>query len=205
VDTLRARGYHSVFAPRKRDYDLTWMDGIEKMFADARPEVLFHLAAVVGEIGANRLNPGSFLYENVIIGIQLSGIQLSGIQLSGIQLSGIQLSEAARLHQVDKALEAKEAGVQEPVGGGDGSPTREFLPGISSMGMELIARLCGFAGRLVWDTTQPNGQRRRGPRSVLASGRKPRWRPDCSRRSTGAKKPQVNRRNRRGEGFSAPS
>ena len=190
VDTLRARGYHSVFAPRKRDYDLTWMDGIEKMFADARPEVLFHLAAVVGEIGANRLNPGSFLYENVIIGIQLSGIQLS---------------EAARLHQVDKALEAKEAGVQEPVGGGDGSPTREFLPGISSMGMELIARLCGFAGRLVWDTTQPNGQRRRGPRSVLASGRKPRWRPDCSRRSTGAKKPQVNRRNRRGEGFSAPS
>ena len=173
VDTLRARGYHSVFAPRKRDYDLTWMDGIEKMFADARPEVLFHLAAVVGEIGANRLNPGSFLYENVIIGIQLSGIQLS---------------EAARLHQVDKALEAKEAGVQEPVGGGDGSPTREFLPGISSMGMALIARLCGFAGRLVWDTTQPNGQRRRGPRSVLASGRKPRWRPDCSRRSTGAKK-----------------
>ncbi|MCX6587138.1 MAG: NAD-dependent epimerase/dehydratase family protein [Acidobacteria bacterium] len=76
VDTLRARGYHSVFAPRKRDYDLTWMDGIEKMFADARPEVLSHLAAVVGEIGANRLNPGSFLYENVIIGIQLSGIQL---------------------------------------------------------------------------------------------------------------------------------
>ena len=76
MDTLRARGYHSVFAPRKRDYDLTWMDGIEKMFADARPEVLFHLAAVVGEIGANRLNPGSFLYENVIIGIQLSGIQL---------------------------------------------------------------------------------------------------------------------------------
>lgn len=71
VDTLRVRGYHSVFAPRKRDYDLTWMDGIEKMFTDARPEVLFHLAAVVGEIGANRLNPGSFLYENVIIGTQL--------------------------------------------------------------------------------------------------------------------------------------
>jgi len=40
------------------------MDGIEKMCPDARPEVLFHLAAVVGGNGANRLNPGSFFYEN---------------------------------------------------------------------------------------------------------------------------------------------
>ena len=53
VDSLKARGCESVFVPRKRDYDLTRMDGIEKMFADAQPEVIFHLAAVVGGIGAH--------------------------------------------------------------------------------------------------------------------------------------------------------
>ena len=84
VDSLKARGCESVFVPRKRDYDLTRMDGIEKMFADAQPEVIFHLAAVVGGIGANRINPGSFFYENAIMGIQLI--------------------EAARMHKVEKTL-----------------------------------------------------------------------------------------------------
>jgi GDP-L-fucose synthase len=71
VDELRRRGCQSVFVPRRKDYDLTTAAGIERLFADARPEVLFHLAAVVGGIGANRHNPGRFFYENAIMGIQL--------------------------------------------------------------------------------------------------------------------------------------
>ncbi|HLG95900.1 MAG TPA: GDP-L-fucose synthase [Bryobacteraceae bacterium] len=71
VEELQRRGYHDIFVPRKRDYDLTTTSGIEKLFSDARPEVLFHLAAVVGGIGANRHNPGRFFYDNAIMGIQL--------------------------------------------------------------------------------------------------------------------------------------
>jgi GDP-L-fucose synthase len=71
VNALRERGCRNVFVPRRRDYDLTTTDGIERLFGDARPEVLIHLAAVVGGIGANRRNPGSFFYHNAIMGIQL--------------------------------------------------------------------------------------------------------------------------------------
>ncbi len=71
VDALRARGCSEIFVPRRRDYDLTTTTGIERLFADARPQVIFHLAAVVGGIGANRDNPGKFFYENAIMGIQL--------------------------------------------------------------------------------------------------------------------------------------
>ena len=71
VEELQRRGYHNVFVARRRDYDLTTTTGVEKLLADAKPEVLFHLAAVVGGIGANRENPGRFFYENAIMGIQL--------------------------------------------------------------------------------------------------------------------------------------
>ena len=256
VDALKARGCESVFVPRKRDYDLTRMEGIEKMFADAQPEVLFHLAAVVGGIGANRINPGSFFYENAIMGIQLiEAARLHQVEKTlvagsicaypkftpvpfkeddlwngypeetnapyGIAKKALLVQGQAYRQQyglnsifvmpvnlygprdnfdlqsshvipalIRKALEAKEAGVEELVGWGDGSPTREFLyvedaaeglitamerydgdePVNLGSGfeisikdlMELIARLCGFEGRLVWDATQPNGQPRRG-------------------------------------------
>jgi GDP-L-fucose synthase len=71
VETLRARGCQPIFVPRRKDYDLTTVEGVRRMFEDGRPEVLFHLAAVVGGIGANRENPGRFFYENAIMGIQL--------------------------------------------------------------------------------------------------------------------------------------
>ena len=71
VNTLRQRGCNHVVVPRKRDFDLTTTVGIERMLAGTRPEILFHLAAVVGGIGANRNNPGRFFYENAIMGIQL--------------------------------------------------------------------------------------------------------------------------------------
>lgn len=71
VEVLRRRGCTQIFVPRQRDYDLTSEDGVKRMFEIARPEVLFHLAAVVGGIGANRQNPGTFFYKNAIMGIQL--------------------------------------------------------------------------------------------------------------------------------------
>ena len=71
VEALRARGCKQIFVPRQRDYDLTTADGASRMFADARPDVLFHLAAVVGGIGANEINPGSFFYANAMMGIQV--------------------------------------------------------------------------------------------------------------------------------------
>jgi len=255
VDALKARGCESVFVPRKRDYDLTRMDGIEKMFADAQPEVLFHLAAVVGGIGANRINPGSFFYENAIMGIQLiEAARIHKVEKTliagsicaypkftpvpfkeedlwngypeetnapyGVAKKALLVQSQAYRQQyglnsifvmpvnlygprdnfdlqsshvipalIRKALEAKEAGVNELIGWGDGSPTREFLyvedaaeglitAAISYDGEEpvnlgsgyeisikdlmgLVARLCGFEGKIAWDTAQPNGQPRR--------------------------------------------
>jgi GDP-L-fucose synthase len=71
VRQLQAKGYNKVFVPRIEDYDLTRMDALETLFEAQRPEVVIHLAATVGGIGANRANPGRFFYENAIMGIQL--------------------------------------------------------------------------------------------------------------------------------------
>jgi GDP-L-fucose synthase len=71
VNHLRTLGCKNIFVPRRHEYDLTQPGDIEDFFAQARPEVLFHLAAVVGGIGANRENPGRFFYENAVMGIQL--------------------------------------------------------------------------------------------------------------------------------------
>ena len=255
VDSLKARGCESVFVPRKRDYDLTRMDGIEKMFADAQPEVIFHLAAVVGGIGANRINPGSFFYENAIMGIQLiEAARMHKVEKTliagsicaypkftpvpfkeedlwngypeetnapyGVAKKALLVQSQAYRQQyglnsifvmpvnlygpgdnfdlqsshvisalIRKALEGKEAGSDELVGWGDGSPTREFLyvedaaEGLIAAAasydgeepvnlgsgyeisikdlMKMVARLSGFECRIVWDTAQPNGQPRR--------------------------------------------
>ncbi len=58
VKHLQTLGCRDIFIPRRHKYDLTQARGIEDFFAHARPEVLFHLAAVVGGIGANSENPG---------------------------------------------------------------------------------------------------------------------------------------------------
>jgi GDP-L-fucose synthase len=59
------------FVPCIEDYDLTRVDDVERLFVEQRPEVVIHLAAVVGGIGANRANPGRFFYDNAVMGIQL--------------------------------------------------------------------------------------------------------------------------------------
>jgi GDP-L-fucose synthase len=71
VEALRRRGCSGIVVPRSREYDLTDAVAIDALMRRERPEVIFHLAAVVGGIGANRDNPGKFFYENAIMGIQL--------------------------------------------------------------------------------------------------------------------------------------
>jgi GDP-L-fucose synthase len=67
VDRLQADG-HDVFAARRADYDLTREEDATRLFDDARPELVFHLAAEVGGIGANRANPGRYWYANTVMG-----------------------------------------------------------------------------------------------------------------------------------------
>src|SRR5439155_10988602 len=64
-------GYRDVFVPRSKDYDLREQQPIMRLYKETRPQIVIHLAAVVGGIGANRANPGRFFYDNAIMGIQL--------------------------------------------------------------------------------------------------------------------------------------
>jgi GDP-L-fucose synthase len=74
VDKLRQRGAHEVFAPTRQQYDLRVGEAVQQMYADLRPHIVIHLAAVVGGIGANRERPGEFFYDNLIMGAQLMEI-----------------------------------------------------------------------------------------------------------------------------------
>jgi GDP-L-fucose synthase len=67
VEKLQGDGAE-VFVARRRDYDLTREPDAERLFADAEPELVFHLAAEVGGIGANRANPGRYWYANLMMG-----------------------------------------------------------------------------------------------------------------------------------------
>jgi GDP-L-fucose synthase len=71
VNKLRARGYENIVVPRSNNYDLRHQEAIVRLHRDVKPQVVIHLAAVVGGIGANRANPGRFFYENAIMGIQM--------------------------------------------------------------------------------------------------------------------------------------
>ncbi|TLM71234.1 MAG: GDP-L-fucose synthase [Actinobacteria bacterium] len=71
VSQIREAGAAEVFAVRSAEYDLRTHEAIVRMLADMRPDVVIHLAAVVGGIGANMANAGRFYYDNAIMGIQL--------------------------------------------------------------------------------------------------------------------------------------
>jgi GDP-L-fucose synthase len=255
IEELQRRGCHDIFVPRRKDYDLTTTPAVERLFADYRPEVLFHLAAVVGGIGANRRSPGRFFYDNAIMGIQLveyarrhgvgktivagttcsypkftpvpfreealwdgypeetnapygiakkavlvqcqayraqygmNAIYLLPVNLYGPRDNFDPESSHVIPALIRKCVEAKEAGEREIVCWGDGSATRAFLYAPDAAeGLVLaaerydgadpvnlgtheevsirdlvttIARLCDYDGKIVWDTTQPNGQPRR--------------------------------------------
>ena len=80
VRRLEEAGVRDVFVPRSREYDLRRPADIERALADGRPDVVIHLAAVVGGIGANRENPGRFFHDNAIMGIGLmEAARLAGV------------------------------------------------------------------------------------------------------------------------------
>lgn len=84
MEELRARKVGELFVPRKKDYDLVEGGACRRLIEDARPDLVLHLAAVVGGIGANRAHPGTYFYENLMMGVQLV--------------------EQCRLHQVRKLV-----------------------------------------------------------------------------------------------------
>jgi GDP-L-fucose synthase len=83
VERLQREGIDPIVA-RRRDYDLTHWDHTERLFADAKPDLVVHLAAEVGGIGANRANPGRYWYANLMMGAHVL--------------------EQCRLHGVDKLV-----------------------------------------------------------------------------------------------------
>jgi len=71
VEQLRSLGYTKLFVPRRSQYDLTHEAEVERLYADHKPDVVIHLAAEVGGIGANRDNPGRFFFANMAMGLHL--------------------------------------------------------------------------------------------------------------------------------------
>jgi GDP-L-fucose synthase len=80
VAALGTRGC-TVLVPRRAQYDLTHEADVERMYADLRPHVVIHLAAIVGGIGANQASPGSFFFQNVILGaLTMEHARRSGVE-----------------------------------------------------------------------------------------------------------------------------
>ena len=255
VKKLRRLGCRDIFVPRSRDYDLVEMSAVRRLYRDARPQIVIHLAGRVGGIGANRANPGRLFYDNLMMGTQLmEQARLAGAEkyvgigticaypkftpvpfreedlwngypeetnapyglakkmllvqgqgyrqqygFNAIHLLPVNLygpgdnfdPESSHVIPalIRKCFIAVERGESEITCWGDGTPTREFLyvedsaeaivlaaeryngadPVNVGAGFEisikdlvkLIAKLIGFDGRIVWDTTKPNGQPRR--------------------------------------------
>ena len=71
VRKLKERGCQGVFVPRSRDYNLVEEKAVKRLYRQAKPDIVIHLAAVVGGIGANSENPGKFFYDNLMMGVQM--------------------------------------------------------------------------------------------------------------------------------------
>jgi GDP-L-fucose synthase len=255
VKALLQRGCSAPFVPRSRDYDLRREADIVRMLESARPELIIHLAAVVGGIGANRESPGRFFYDNLMMGAQLMeqarlarvpkfvavgtvcsypkfapvpfreedlwngypeetnapyGLAkkmllvqsqayrqqygFNSIFLLPVNLYGPGDNFDPRTSHVipaliKKCMDAADSGAPEVTVWGTGKATREFLyvedaaeaivlaaerydglePINVGAGQEisikdlvgLIAKLTGFSGRIIWDSSKPDGQPRR--------------------------------------------
>ena len=255
VEQLERRGCQSITAPRSRECDLRHEPNIMQLLQSARPDVIFHLAAAVGGIGANRENPGRFFYDNLTMGVLLMeqarrfGVQkfvavgticsypkftpvpfreeelwngypeetnapyglakkmllvqgqayrqqygFNAVHLLPVNLYGPRDNfKPASSHVIPalikKCVDAIDAGESTLTAWGTGRATREFLyaadaaeglvlaaeryDGVEPVNlgagfeisirdlMELIARLTGFAGEIVWDASKPDGQPRR--------------------------------------------
>jgi GDP-L-fucose synthase len=71
VRELERGGCREIFVPRSKDYNLVESEAVRRVYRDAKPDVVIHLAASVGGIGANRANPGKFFYDNLMMGVQM--------------------------------------------------------------------------------------------------------------------------------------
>ena len=71
VTELRKKGCGNIVVPRSKDYDLVENEAVKKLYRDTQPDIVIHLAAAVGGIGANRATPGTFLYKNLMMGLQM--------------------------------------------------------------------------------------------------------------------------------------
>jgi GDP-L-fucose synthase len=254
AERLRAQGIEP-FIPLIEDWDLTRADDVERLFVETEPELLIHLAAEVGGIGANQANPGRYWYANLVMGANiLERSRLCGLQKLvligticaypkfapipfkeddlwngypeetsapyGIAKKTLLVGAQAYREQygldaifllpvnlygpgdnfdlesshvipalIRKMVEAERSGAREVVLWGDGSPTREFLyvddcaeaillaaerydgPDPVNLGTgseisirelaKLIGEVTGYEGKIVWDTSKPNGQPRR--------------------------------------------
>jgi GDP-L-fucose synthase len=255
VEKLEERRAAEVFVPRSTDYNLRQLDATQRMLADARPDIVIHLAARVGGIGANRAHPAEFFYDNLMMSVPLLheswrfGVEkfvaigtvcaypkytpvpfkeedlwngypeetnapyglakkmllvqsqayrqqygFNSIFLLPVNLYGprdkfdLETSHVIPA-LIRKCIESKVRRDNHIVVWGTGKPTREFLyvedaaegillaaerynesePVNLGSGMEisikdlmhLIARLMGFGGEIVWDTSKPDGQPRR--------------------------------------------
>ena len=252
---LKHRGAREVVAPSVKEFDLVQPEAVRKMLSQAQPDLVLHLAANVGGIGANRARPAEFFHDNLLMGVQMlheswkAGVKkfvavgtvcaypkftpvpfreqdlwngypeetnapyglakkmllvqaqayraqygFNAIHLIPVNLYGPRDNfDLATSHVIPalirKCLDAQRTGEDTVVVWGDGTPTREFLfaedaaeaillaaerydsaePVNLGSGQEIsildlareIARLVGFEGRIVWDTTRPNGQPRR--------------------------------------------
>lgn len=255
VKKLRERGCQDIFVPRSRDYDLREIEAIKCMLNDTQPDIVIHLAARVGGIGANRTHPAEFFYDNLMMSIPLfhecwrfgvgklvaigtvcaypkftpvpfkeenlwNGYPEETNAPYGLAKKMLLMQSQAYRQQygfnsifllptnlygpgdkfdlesshvipalIRKCLEAKERGADSIVIWGTGKPTRDFLyvedaaEGILlaterynrsepvNLGsgkeisirdlIELVADLTGFEGKILWDTSKPDGQPRR--------------------------------------------
>src|SRR5881628_506987 len=81
VEKLRQRGCREIFIPRSKEYNLVEIEAIKRLYTEARPDMVIHLAGLVGGIGANRANPGKFFYDNLMMGVQLIEVaRLTGVE-----------------------------------------------------------------------------------------------------------------------------
>jgi GDP-L-fucose synthase len=71
LEELKRRGAREIFVPQEQEFDLVEMESVKRLYREAKPTLVIHLAAKVGGIGANRDNPGKFFYDNLMMGVQL--------------------------------------------------------------------------------------------------------------------------------------
>jgi nucleoside-diphosphate-sugar epimerase len=133
VEELRSKACGEIALPRSRDYDLVERDAVRRLYADTRPDLVFHLAARVGGIGANQRNPGKYFHDNLLMAQAYreqygqNAIVLLPVNLYGPRDNFDLETSHVIPAMIRKCLEARARKQPTVVLWGDGTPTREFL------------------------------------------------------------------------------